>query len=217
MTSCVIRSWWESYSCRLRSVWPLSAHPSRIRCERRGTLEQRLHTRYDRLTVCIAVVACVALHHHRLPRQSEHNPLDALSATCTTCCDPYTTVLVQLCHATHTWYVLGEGPTLAKEGSRWIVGRSVGVAHSPTDARDAWGLMGSRTLPDNAARGPPAGARVGETRSKPYRVARGCRRGSEAGGGGVLSLHIIRPCERPPRVRRWRDRTCNLDCHRGRL
>ena len=162
----------------------------------------------------LRVLRCTTI---ALPRQSEHNPLDALSATCTTCCDPYTTVLVQLCHATHTWYVLGERPTLAKEGSRWIVGRSVGVAHSPTDARDAWGLMGSRTLPDNAARGPPAGARVGETRSKPYRVARGCRRGSEAGGGGVLSLHIIRPCERPPRVRRWRDRTCNLDCHRGRL
>ena len=147
MTSSVIRSWWESYACKLRSVWPLSAHPSRIRCERRGTLEQRLHTRYDMPTVCIAVVACVALHHHGLPRQSEHNPLDALSATCTTCCDPYTTVLVQLCHATHTGYVLGEGPTLAMEGSRWIVGRSVGVAHSPTDARDVWGLVGSRTSP----------------------------------------------------------------------
>ena len=90
----------------------------------------------------LRVLRCTTI---ALPRQSEHNPLDALSATCTTCCDPYTTVLVQLCHAAHTWYVLGERPTLAKEGSRWIVGRSVGVAHSPTDVRDAWGLVGSRT------------------------------------------------------------------------
>ena len=30
-----------------------------------GALEQRLHTRYGRIAVCIAIIACHALHHHR--------------------------------------------------------------------------------------------------------------------------------------------------------
>jgi hypothetical protein len=59
---------------------------------RRGTLEQRLHTRYDRFAVCVTVIACLALHHHRRAAHSEHNLHSTLSATCTT----FMTVLVQL-------------------------------------------------------------------------------------------------------------------------
>jgi hypothetical protein len=79
-----------------RSVWPLDAHPSRIRCERPGTLEQRLHTRNGRIAVCVTLIACIALHHHRRgPRAICHSLHSTLSATCTTRCDLYTTVLVQ--------------------------------------------------------------------------------------------------------------------------
>jgi hypothetical protein len=60
-------------------------HPKGSNATRRGTLEQRLHTRYDRFVVCIALH-----HHHRAA-------LATLNTIYSTLCDlyPYTTVLVQ--------------------------------------------------------------------------------------------------------------------------
>jgi hypothetical protein len=53
---------------QLQATFSVKA-PGRIesiqRARTMGALEQRLHTRYGRIAVCIAIIACHAFHHHR--------------------------------------------------------------------------------------------------------------------------------------------------------
>jgi hypothetical protein len=166
-------SYWKPFSCKQRSVWCPCFASKGVRVNATGHTEQRLHTRYDMIEArqyphCVScasppspLLATLTLSQLDAQQPVRH----AVTHTRRCWCNSDAEYTRGTCAASLGWDTCGGGLRLLEE-------RSVGVAHSPADARDAKGLVGSRVCPDNTARGTPAGARVGETRSKPYRAVR---------------------------------------------
>ena len=144
------------------SGWPPALrHPrwDAANVTRRGTLEQRLHTRYGWCVVCITLIACLALHHHR--RHSHDRSLNSLHSTRS---QP------AALRPIHDGATVTRNTRVVRGLARWGweqgstcgggLGLNVrtqrGVAHSPTDACDVLGFAGSCARHENAACGPPA-------------------------------------------------------------